>query len=84
MSASYSVQQTWAVFQNDGPNHLELWLNAGAFHGAEVPFVFHDSFELVGGENDLSSQMSTYWTNMASSGAWSGLQFGTPAAVTTR
>eukprot|EP01052_Picozoa_sp_SAG31_P022723 SAG31_NODE_1822_length_7193_cov_3.631802_6_plen_218_part_00 len=40
----------------------------GAFHGAEVPFVFHDTFELVGGEKDLSSQLATYWTNFASSG----------------
>ena len=47
----------------------------GAFHGAEVPFVFHDDFELMGGEVNLSSTMSTYWTNMASSGdpnTWSG------------
>ena len=28
--------------------------NLGAFHGAEVPFVFGDTFELVGGEVDLS------------------------------
>ena len=49
--------------------------NLGAFHGAEVPFVFHDDFELMGGEVNLSSTMSTYWTNMASSGdpnTWSG------------
>eukprot|EP01046_Picozoa_sp_COSAG06_P010251 COSAG06_NODE_556_length_14336_cov_8.683290_13_plen_128_part_00 len=81
--------------------------NLGAFHGAEVPFVFGDTFELVGGEVDLSvrnthinfcavlnaknddfdqdrlgtnigktqkemlisqESMSTFWTNMASSG----------------
>ena len=40
----------------------------GAFHGAEVPFVFGDTFELVGGELSLSQAMSTFWTNMASSG----------------
>ena len=47
----------------------------GAFHGAEVPFVFFDTFELEGGEVALSSAMSQYWTNMASSGdpnTWSG------------
>ena len=47
----------------------------GAFHGAEVPFVFHDDFELIGGEVNLSDTMATYWTNMASSGdpnTWSG------------
>eukprot|EP01043_Picozoa_sp_COSAG02_P041980 COSAG02_NODE_3529_length_6610_cov_40.548610_6_plen_334_part_00 len=47
----------------------------GAFHGAEVPFVFHDDFELMGGEVNLSDTMATYWTNMASSGnpnTWSG------------
>jgi hypothetical protein len=40
-----------------------------------VPFVFNDGFELVGGEQNLSDSMSTYWTNMASSGnpnTWSG------------
>ena len=40
----------------------------GAFHGAEVPFVFGDTFELVGGEVSLSQTMSQFWTNMASSG----------------
>eukprot|EP01048_Picozoa_sp_COSAG05_P018122 COSAG05_NODE_2592_length_2862_cov_1.937749_1_plen_771_part_00 len=49
--------------------------NLGAFHGAEVPFVFHDTFEMVGGETELSDAMSVYWTNMASSGdpnTWAG------------
>ncbi len=49
--------------------------NLGAFHGAEVPFVFGDTFELVGGEVNLSVAMATYWTNMASSGdpnVWKG------------
>ena len=64
--------------------------NLGAFHGAEVPFVFGDTFELVGGEVDLSRAMSTYWTNMASSGdpnVWRGPVFPppppTPATETT-
>eukprot|EP01052_Picozoa_sp_SAG31_P003645 SAG31_NODE_143_length_22627_cov_14.541347_2_plen_599_part_00 len=49
--------------------------NLGAFHGAEVPFVFGDTFELVGGEITLSKTMSQAWTNMASSGdpnTWEG------------
>ena len=36
--------------------------------GAEVPFVFHDEFELVGGELALSSTMATFWTNFAATG----------------
>jgi carboxylesterase type B len=40
----------------------------GAFHGAEVPYVFGDTFELEGGELNLSRAMSRFWTNMASSG----------------
>jgi hypothetical protein len=42
---------------------------------AQVPFVFHDTFELVGGERNLSDQLATYWTNMASSAdpnTWAG------------
>lgn len=49
--------------------------NLGAFHGSEVPFVYGDTFELVGGELTLSESMSQFWTNMASSGdpnVWSG------------
>jgi para-nitrobenzyl esterase len=49
--------------------------NLGAFHGAEVPFVYGDTFELVGGEVTLSQVMSQFWTNMASSGdpnKWAG------------
>ena len=30
VSASHSVQQSWAVFQHDGPNHLGLRLNQTA------------------------------------------------------
>ena len=32
----------------------------------QVPFVFHDTFEMVGGEHQLSAAMSAYWNNMAS------------------
>ena len=56
--------------------------NLGAFHGAEVPFVFGDTFELSGGEVDLSEAMSQLWTNHASSGdpnRWQG-----PTAVRRR
>ena len=38
----------------------------GAFHGAEVPFVFGDVFELSSdGERHLSAAMGCYWTNFA-------------------
>merc|ERR1719440_867116 len=41
----------------------------GAFHGAEVPFVFGDSFELKGkGEMALSQAMGCYWVNFATTG----------------
>ena len=40
----------------------------GAFHGAEVPFVFNDQFELDGGERDLSERMAIYWTTFARTG----------------
>merc|ERR1740121_2961381 len=46
--------------------HLE---NEGAFHGAEVPFVFGDSFELSSdGERLLSRIMGCYWINFAATG----------------
>ena len=41
----------------------------GAFHGAEVPFVFGDQFELSSdGERALSRAMGCFWTNFASTG----------------
>jgi len=41
----------------------------GAFHGSEVPFVFHDDFELLGpAERGLSSRMVGFWTNFARTG----------------
>ena len=41
----------------------------GAFHGAEVPFVFGDQFELKSdGERWLSQAMGCYWRNFATSG----------------
>ena len=42
--------------------------NLGAFHGAEVPYVFYDSFELVGAERELSATMATFYTNFAATG----------------
>ena len=44
----------------------------GAFHGAEVPFVWHDLFELEGDERALSEQMATYWLNFARTGDVNG------------
>lgn len=41
----------------------------GAFHGAEIPFVFGDNFELLSaGERALSQAMGCYWRNFATSG----------------
>lgn len=41
----------------------------GAFHGAEVPFVFGDKFELdEGWEQQLSAAMGCYWRNFISDG----------------
>ena len=46
-----------------------MFLNWSVFaSGAEVPFVFHDEFELVGGELALSATMATFWTNFAATG----------------
>eukprot|EP00039_Didymoeca_costata_P011206 m.156343 g.156343 ORF g.156343 m.156343 type:complete len:71 (-) comp15098_c0_seq13:250-462(-) len=43
--------------------------HVGSFHGAEVPFVFGDSFELSSdGERKLSNTMGCYWTNFATTG----------------
>lgn len=47
------------------PGHM---FHLGAFHGAEVPYVFYDSFELVGAEQELSATMATYYTNFAATG----------------
>jgi len=41
----------------------------GSFHGAEVPFVFGDSFELsTDHERDISAAMGCYWRNFACNG----------------
>jgi len=41
----------------------------GAFHGAEIPFIFVDDFELLGpGEHDLAVTMWKLWENFA----WTG------------
>ena len=41
----------------------------GAFHGAEVPFVFGDQFELSSdGGRALSRAMGCFWTNFAATG----------------
>ena len=41
----------------------------GAFHGAEIPFVFGDGFELSSaGERRLAASMGCYWSNFAATG----------------
>ena len=45
------------------------YMHAGAFHGADVMFVFNDSFELSSpAEHSLANAIVAYWTNLA----WSG------------
>jgi len=51
---------------NEDPDELKYM---GAFHGAEVPFVWKDTFELSSkGEQALSAAMGCYWTNFATTG----------------
>ena len=46
--------------------NYEHTASIGAFHGAEVPFVFNDAFELTtDGERALSKAMGCYWRNFA-------------------
>ena len=61
----------------------------GAFHGAEVPFVFGDQFELTTEvERAASRAMGCWWTNFAATGNpnlgnAAGLQRTLPLAVLT-
>ena len=49
-------------------NYQDL-ITLGAFHGAEVPFVFGDGFELRGdAEVALSNAMGCYWRNFVHTG----------------
>lgn len=51
---------------NEDPEELPYM---GAFHGAEVPFVFGDKFELMSmQEQSVSRAMACYWTNFATTG----------------
>ena len=60
----FTVQPNVSV--NWPPGTLEY---EGAFHGAEVPFVFNDLFELSGpGERQAASAMGCWWTNFAATG----------------
>jgi len=55
------------IFSVNEPNGAMPFM--GAFHGAEVPFVFGDAFELSSdGERSLSRAMGCYWTNFAATG----------------
>ena len=59
-------------FFRHAPAFSVNWANTtgeGAFHGAEVPFVFGDSFELTGADElTLSQHMGAYWRNFAHTG----------------
>jgi len=51
---------------NEDPAELPYM---GAFHGADVPYVFGDNFELRSdGERALSRAMGCYWVNFAATG----------------
>lgn len=55
--------------QPQGSLNMGDVLAMGAFHGAEVPFVFGDAFELSGeGERALSAAMGCYWRRFIHSG----------------
>ena len=64
--------QVYNYFFRHAPAFSVNWANTtgeGAFHGAEVPFVFGDSFELTGdAELTLSKHMGAYWRNFAHTG----------------
>ena len=62
----YSFGHTPKYSYNEGASTLR---RIGAFHGAEVPFVFHDTFELTTpGERALSSAMNCFWMNFGLTG----------------
>jgi carboxylesterase type B len=55
------------IFTVNSPSAQLKYL--GAFHGADVPFVFEDGFELSSdGERALSSSMGCYWVSFADTG----------------
>ena len=63
----YTFRATPIYSRNMGGSAELVYM--GAFHGAEVPFVFGDLFELGSdGERRLSSVMSCAWLNFAESG----------------
>ena len=63
----YTFRATPIYSKNMGDSAELVYM--GAFHGAEVPFVFGDLFELESdGERRLSAVMSCAWLNFAESG----------------
>eukprot|EP00039_Didymoeca_costata_P011207 m.156348 g.156348 ORF g.156348 m.156348 type:complete len:658 (-) comp15098_c0_seq14:72-2045(-) len=67
LSAHWYLFKATPIFSvNVSPRSMP---HVGSFHGAEVPFVFGDSFELSSdGERKLSNTMGCYWTNFATTG----------------
>jgi len=60
---TYSFRITPNRSVNAAPSSMRA---LGAFHGAEVPFVFGDPLELVKpAEREVASTMGCYWTNFA-------------------
>ena len=61
--AVYTYYFAHAPVYSENYEHIEY---LGAFHGAEVPFVFGDAFELkTDGERALARAMGCYWRNFA-------------------
>ena len=73
MISSKSMKSSYQYYFTHEPQYSMNYNSLstlGAFHGAEVPFVFGDYFELSNpGERQLSSAMGCYWSNFAETGS---------------
>ncbi len=72
LSKSSSASSLYLYFFTHTPKYsanYERTSELGAFHGAEVPFVFGDAFELkTAAEKNLSAAMGCYWRNFVHTG----------------
>ena len=71
MASHVSENQSAYVYQLSRGRQGSHWQSVGAYHGAEIPYVFdtHDDW-LATGEKDhqLTSLVQRYWLNFARSG----------------
>ena len=71
---SRTNRRIWSYYFTRTPSYSVNVPNAslaaiGAFHGADVPFVFGDRFELISEvDQRLASKMGCYWANFAATG----------------